>query len=85
MKAVENEHKNPVFTSKPDQIPKQITQGQLDPLEAVLLALLDRLPDVVEVLVLGWAPGGLDTRFTTLYAGAIRHMVLSSTPSSHHS
>ena len=66
-----------ISPSLPTHIPSQFQNGCLDAHGAVTLALLGRLPVVVEIPILDWPPYGLRVRFATLYAGAIWHMVLS--------
>ena len=63
--------------SDPSSLPQQLKAGEVDAHGAVALALLGRLPAIVEVAVLDWPPFGLGVRFATLYAAAIWHMVLS--------
>ena len=64
-------------TSSPSAIPSNLGNQELDAEGCLLLSRLGRLPDVITVPVLDWAPGGLGTRFATLYAATIWHMVLS--------
>ena len=64
-------------TSSPSAIPSILHNQELDAEGSLLLSRLGRLPDVITVPVLDWAPSGLGTRFATLYAATIWHMVLS--------
>ncbi len=66
-----------ISPSDPTSIPGQLAEGKIDAAGAVTLALLGRLPTVIEVAILDWPPFGLGVRFATLYAAALWHMVLS--------
>ena len=66
-----------VSPSDPSSLPAQLASGTIDAQGAVTLALLGRLPTIIEVAVLDWPPFGLGVRFATLYAAALWLMVLS--------
>ena len=67
------------MSSSPEQLPQQLLNGKLNQQGAILLALFGRLPEIIEVPVLDWAPSGLGVRFATLYTNTIWYMVESFT------
>ena len=62
-------------TSSVTALPDDIIQGVINSTGARLLVLLGRLPRMITVPVLDWAPGGLTMRFTAVYCSTIWHMV----------